>query len=538
MIMESKQRNMEDNAEKDNVKSSVPLSCDSGLDKKRLKDILENIPSAVMVMEKPDAVITYANKRAVDLHGLNPCGMKFFEDTAGVKIYKRDGRLCQTEELCTYKALRNGETILNVQEIMERQDGKRLIVNVSAKPLHNDNGESTGAVIIFDDVTESVKTQDALKESEERLKNAQKIAHVGSWVYYTKEDKALWSDELFRIFGLKPAQFGPTTTEYVALIYPDDRERINKSMEKLLFSGSLAAEASFDYRIIKDDGSIRTIHSERRIAELDEENKPVKIAGIEQDITERKQIEEKLESYARDLEKLVDKRTRQLKDAERLAAIGQTAGMIGHDIRNPLQAIAGELYLMQQEVDSSPDSTCKKAVQESLVSIQEQVDYINKIISDLQDYAKTLNPELVAVDLCEVIPQLLSTVKIPNNIKAVEQCDKNLPSVRLDLTFLKRILVNLVTNAIQAMPNGGKLTIKAHAKKDHVSIIVDDTGMGIPDEIKPKIFQPLMTTKAKGQGFGLAVVKRLVDALGGTITFKSKVGQGTQFKITFAKEKE
>jgi len=536
--MESKQRNMEDNAEKDNVKSSVPLSCDSGLDKKRLKDILENIPSAVMVMEKPDAVITYANKRAVDLHGLNPCGMKFFEDTAGVKIYKRDGRLCQTEELCTYKALRNGETILNVQEIMERQDGKRLIVNVSAKPLHNDNGESIGAVIIFDDVTESVKTQDALKESEERLKNAQKIAHVGSWVYYTKEDKALWSDELFRIFGLKPAQFGPTTTEYVALIHPDDRERINKSMEKLLFGGSLLSEASFDYRIIKDDGSIRTIHSERRIAELDEENKLVKIAGIEQDITERKQIEEKLESYARDLEKLVEKRTRQLKDAERLAAIGQTAGMIGHDIRNPLQAIAGELYLMQQEVDSSPDSTCKKAVQESLVSIQEQVDYINKIISDLQDYAKTLNPELVAVDLCEVIPQLLSTVKIPNNIKAVEQCDKNLPSVRLDLTFLKRILVNLVTNAIQAMPNGGKLTIEAHAKKGHVSIIVNDTGMGIPDEIKPKIFQPLMTTKAKGQGFGLAVVKRLVDSLGGTITFKSKVGQGTQFKITFAKEKE
>ena len=86
------------------------------------------------------------------------------------------------------------------------------------------------------------------------------------------------------------------------------------------------------------------------------------------------------------------------------------------------------------------------------------------------------------------------------------------------------------------MPNGGKLTIKATQQDGNVLITVSDTGVGIPDEVKPKIFQPLMTTKSKGQGFGLAVVKRLVEAQGGTITFESKVGEGTQFKITFPKE--
>ena len=126
-------------------------------------------------------------------------------------------------------------------------------------------------------------------------------------------------------------------------------------------------------------------------------------------------------------------------------------------------------------------------------------------------------------------------MNVPNNIKAVAECDKKLPKLNLDLTFLKRILVNLATNAIQAMPNGGKLTIRTFEEGDNVSILTADTGVGIPEEVKPKVFQPLMTTKSKGQGFGLAVVKRLVEAQGGTITFESKVGVGTQFKIAFPK---
>ncbi len=177
----------------------------------------------------------------------------------------------------------------------------------------------------------------------------------------------------------------------------------------------------------------------------------------------------------------------------------------------------------------------RREVQESLVSIQEQVDYINKIISDLQDFAKPLKPELVEVELCSAIPQLIATVHVPANIDAMTNCDSDLPKIELDLTFLKRILVNLATNAIQAMPNGGKLTIKAAQEANSVSITVSDTGVGIPNEVKPKIFQPLMTTKAKGQGFGLAVAKRLVEAQGGLITFESKVGEGTSFKMTFPK---
>jgi len=126
---------------------------------------------------------------------------------------------------------------------------------------------------------------------------------------------------------------------------------MNKSMEQMLFRDGLFYKASFDYRIIRQDGAIRTIHSERMVREVGKDNTPTRIVGIEQDITERKQTEQKLEQYAKNLELLVEERTKQLKDAERFVAIGQTAGMIGHDIRNPLQVIAGELFLMKQDVE-------------------------------------------------------------------------------------------------------------------------------------------------------------------------------------------
>jgi PAS domain S-box-containing protein len=511
------------------------FSCALNLDEERLRDFLENIPSAVIVVEKPDVKVTYANKRAIELVGTNPCGVGVNKYPESFKILTMEGKACPSEELYTYRALFNEETFRNSTAIVEQPNGKRFIVVVSAKPLYDKDGKVNSAVAVFEDVTAHVNTQNSLAESEERLKMAQEIAHVGSWEYSVKDDKAIWSEELFHIFGLKPQKYGPNVNEYVARIYPDDREMINKSMEQLIFKGSLSSKANFDYRIIHEDGSVRAIHSERIVKELGEDHKPTRIVGIEQDITEHKQTEQKLEEYTKNLEQLVEERTKQLKDAERLAAIGQTAGMIGHDIRNPLQVIADELFLMKQDVSGSSDSECKRDVEENLVSIQEQVDYMDKIISDLQDFARPLNPELVDVELCSAIPQLVSTVNVPDNIEAVARCEGDLPRIKLDLTFLKRILVNLANNAIQAMPNGGKLTIKASQEAETVSITVSDTGVGIPDEIKPKIFQPLMTTKSKGQGFGLAVVKRLVEAQGGSITFESKVGEGTKFKLTFHK---
>ena len=122
---------------------------------------------------------------------------------------------------------------------------------------------------------------------------------------------------------------------------------------------------------------------------------------------------------------------------------------------------------------------------------------------------------------------------IPENIKASCNVEKTAKKILVDCNLLKRILGNLVSNAVQAMPNGGKLTMRAHQEAGDTVITVQDTGVGIPDKVKPKLFTPFFTTKSKGQGLGLAVVKRMTEALNGTVTFESKEGNGTTFIVRF-----
>jgi signal transduction histidine kinase len=228
--------------------------------------------------------------------------------------------------------------------------------------------------------------------------------------------------------------------------------------------------------------------------------------------------------------KEADDRTRA---AEHLALIGQTAAMVGHDIRNPLQAIIGELFLEKEEVDSLPDSPAKKNITESIRAIEENIFYINKIVSDLQDFAKPVatKEEKEAVDINVVIADVLAIVPIPSNLYIQIQVENNFPIIYSSYQMLKRALINLIQNAVQAMPDGGNLSIIASIQSDNAEIIVEDTGGGIPEEAQRNLFKPLFTTKAKGQGLGLAVVKRLVESNGGSISFESKQGEGARFII-------
>ena len=224
------------------------------------------------------------------------------------------------------------------------------------------------------------------------------------------------------------------------------------------------------------------------------------------------------------------------KDTDRLVAIGQTAGMIGHDIRNPLQAIVSELYIAKGAIANTPHLEDKALALESIDLMEEQTDYISKIVSDLQDYARPIKPEYREVDLAKLVASVFQTVRVPDKI--VLKIDvKGFPKISTDPTLIRRALTNLINNAIQAMPDGGSLELCAVKTEDKAVITVTDTGKGIPEEIKPKLFTPLVTTKAKGQGLGLAVVKRLIEALGGSITFESELDKGTTFIINLPVEK-
>jgi two-component system, chemotaxis family, CheB/CheR fusion protein len=249
------------------------------------------------------------------------------------------------------------------------------------------------------------------------------------------------------------------------------------------------------------------------------------------DITKRKKAEEKLEEYSKNLELLVEERTKQLKNSERLAAIGATAGMVGHDIRNPLQAITGDIFLAKSDLDSIPDSEEKKNVNESLSEIEKNVSYINKIVADLQDFAKLVSPSLEETVLESIILSVITTLEVPENITVTYSVEKDFPKLNVDPSYMRRIIQNLSNNGIQAMPNGGTLEIIAVRKDNEALITVADTGAGIPESVRSQIFTPLLTTKAKGQGFGLSVVKRFTEGMGGTVKFETEMGKGTKFII-------
>jgi signal transduction histidine kinase len=190
-----------------------------------------------------------------------------------------------------------------------------------------------------------------------------------------------------------------------------------------------------------------------------------------------------------------------------------------------------DVYLAKLEVDSMHNCQRKASLQESLDAVEKNVEYINKIVVDLQDYARPLKPFARETNLKETFESLFSRIIALKSIKISFCLENDAKRIITHPDLLNRILGNLVINSIQAMPAGGKLNIHAYRDENDYVITVKDTSVGIPEEVKGKLFAPLFTTKSKGQGFGLAVVKRLTEALGGTITFESKEGKGTTFMV-------
>ncbi|MFB0562500.1 MAG: PAS domain-containing sensor histidine kinase [Candidatus Lokiarchaeia archaeon] len=217
--------------------------------------------------------------------------------------------------------------------------------------------------------------------------------------------------------------------------------------------------------------------------------------------------------------------------------------MMDRALSDPLQVIASSLHLVKGKLKSlssqsksSPEYIKKKhEIDELLYIIEDQRKYMNKIVSDIHDYASPLKPKLIKTNLHQLIDDTLSKIPVPKNVDVKILIGRGFPQLMVDPEMMQRVFVNLIVNALQAMPHGGQLKIHGGQlkmpTKDAAFISIQDTGVGIPEEEIPEIFQPLPTTGAKGQGFGLPVCKRLVEAHGGTITVESKVGTGTTFTI-------
>ena len=387
-----------------------------------------------------------------------------------------------------------------------RKDGSMFPILVHTTPIIRE-GKVVGVRGVAMDITEQKRMEEKLRNSEARFRELAnllpqiifEIDEKGNYTFVNRSGRAAAGyTEQDILNGLNAAQ---TFVE-------EDREKIERSIVRLLKGENLRAN---EYTALRKDGTTFPvlIHSTPIIRE----GKPVGVRGVAMDITERKQMEE------------------ELLRSRHLAAVGEAAAMVGHDLRNPLQATTTTLYLAKKLLSSGKREERGEALG-LLNDLDEQVRYMDKIVSDLQDYARPVDTEPTETNLSALILEVIANAKIPPSVTvSTPVATEDSPKVIVSPVLLKRVLVNLVTNAVQAMPNGGRLTITSRTTQDTAVISVRDTGTGIPAENLPKIFNPFFTTKAQGQGLGLAVCKRLVEAQGGKIAVASEVGKGSTFTV-------
>jgi PAS domain S-box-containing protein len=497
-----------------------------------IKSYYDNAPVGLAILDRELRYIR-VNNRFAEMDGMPA------EEHVGKTVREVVPTLAEQAEELPRKIIKSGEAVRNIEFIGETVacPGEKRTWLESWIPIKDSSGQVTALYVMAVDITERKKAEERLEEYgknleklvEERTEQLELTsayarnlleASLDPLVTINKEGKItdvnkatedvtgcvrgemLGSD--FSNYFTEPDQaragYKKAFTEGIVKDYPLAIKHTCGKITLVLFNATVYTNGS---------GEIQGVFAAAR------------------DITELKKAEAEAQEAAK-----------KLKDSERLAAIGATAGMVGHDIRNPLQAISSDVYLLKSELDSMPEGEAKENVAESLQGIEQNVDYINKIVQDLQDYARPLNPKIEESDLKSIIDTFIAKNGLPKNIKLNVKIKDDARMIRVDPYYLNRILFNLVTNAVQAMPNGGKLTIMAHIEAGDTILAVKDTGVGIPKEISDKMFTLMFTTKSKGQGFGLPVVKRMTESLGGTVTFESQEGKGTTFIVRLPPPKE
>lgn len=215
-----------------------------------------------------------------------------------------------------------------------------------------------------------------------------------------------------------------------------------------------------------------------------------------------------------------------LAHVEKLAAIGKLAAILIHELRNPLSVIQNSIF----SLSLSLSNTENERIQKSLKRLKEEAMRMDKVVRDVLEFSRTERLHKIQEDLGEMIKESLTGVVVPKNIKVNIKLDK-LPLIRAYKMQLMQAFHNIITNAVEAMPKGGKLTITTSKADDYAEVGIQDTGIGIAKENFNRIFDLLFSTKPKNSGLGLKISQQIIESHGGSIDFESEVGKGTKFIV-------
>ena len=403
------------------------------------------------------------------------------------------------------------------------KSGEHRIWSVSSSPLGKLPDGRRLVVTMATDITERKRAEDALRLSELKLERAQRMAALGHWEADFDSETSVWSDEVFRIFGVGKDTIAPSRRAFVSLVHPDDRQAVEEALQRSLSTGE---PYSVIHRVVLSGGEIR--HVEEYAEMVRDENGRIRgMVGTAQDITSHKLLEE------------------QLHHAQRMEAIGRLAGGIAHDFNNLLTVVNGYSQLLLQNMSSEDDN------RSSVEEIQKAGTRAARLTGQLLAFSRKQMMNPCVLDLNAVLDRMRGLLSrlIPENLELRLELSPLLGRVRVDEGHMEQVVMNLVVNAADAMPTGGLLTIETMNREvasgevlsqggtvppgRYTVIMVRDQGVGMDDSTLVRIFEPFFTTKqvGKGTGLGLSTVFGIVTQSGGYVQVSSAEGKGSEFSI-------
>ena len=416
-----------------------------------------------------------------------------------------EDKAAESERLMTI--VKHGGYVKGVETIRLTKSGKRINVSLSLSPIYDESGEVVALSAISRDITDKKLKEKALKESEEKYRiiaeNTTDLIGVvdlkGKVKYFSPSNRLL--------LGFDPSLYDGKRIQ--GFFHPEDRPKVRIAINEMVHTQK---PVKFEVRCKHAHGHWVTLEANATPI-LNDSGQPASFVVVARDLTERKKTEE------------------MLRKSDKLSVLGQLAAGVAHEIRNPLTSIRGFLQLLQTKATED---------EEYYHIMLSELDRINSIVGEFMLLAKPQAMNFTKTDLRQLLNHVISildTQAIMTNVQIHFECESDTPEIWCVDNQIKQVFINMLKNAIEAMPTGGSVHIHLKKQGDHVITSFKDHGCGIPEERIATLGEPFYTTKEKGTGLGLMICYKIVENHYGKILIDSKIDEGSIFSIMLPIEK-